>query len=225
VAIAALSRLWESRYGVGYTSVIQPISQYLVQRILLQRYPELAAFQHSCYRARAEVRACQLCEKCLRVTALALAAGVNPATVGMEVSRVFSRWNATAVQLEEGSANTHYASMNHLIRFALANIDGKRADAFFKARRPRDFVKARSWRARRRFHRILSRIGGVTAERLDTVKRGYLSYLPDDIRDPIRALLESNAPYDGEDDSAVHAARAEVVALLTMPLGRDSRHA
>jgi hypothetical protein len=168
-AIAALSRLWESRYGVGYTSVIQPISQYLVQRILLQRYPELAAFQHSCYRARAEVRACQLCEKCLRVTALALAAGVDPATVGMEVSRVFSRWNATAVQLEEGRADTHYASMNHLIRFALANIDRRRADAFFKARRPRDFVKARSWRARRRFHRILSRIGGVTADRLDTV--------------------------------------------------------
>ena len=39
VAITAVSTLWMQRYSVGYTSVIQPIPQYLAQRILLQRYP------------------------------------------------------------------------------------------------------------------------------------------------------------------------------------------
>ena len=221
-AIAAVSALWTQRYGVGYTSVIQPISQYLVQRILLQRYPELAAFQHSCYRARPEVRACQVCEKCLRVTALALAAGTDPAIIGTDVRKVFSRWNATAVELEEGSADTHYASMNHLIRFALSRIDRRQADAFFTQRSLSDLVKLRSWRARRRFHRILSKVGVVPPDRLDTIKRGYLRYLPDEFRDPIRVILESHASYDGEDEATVHAARAEVVTALTEPLRKTA---
>jgi hypothetical protein len=223
VAIAAVSALWTQRYGVGYTSVIQPISQYLVQRILLQRYPELAAFQHSCYRARPDVRACQVCEKCLRVTALALAAGTDPAIIGTDVRRVFSRWNATAVELEEGSADTHYASMNHLIRFALSRIDRRRADVFFKPRGLRDLVKLRPWRARRRLHRILSKVGVVPPDRLDTIKRGYLRYLPAELRDRIGAILESHAAYDGGEDGAVHAARAEVVAALTEPLRKAAR--
>lgn len=178
VAILAVSRLWESRYGVGYTSVIQPISHHLVQRILLRRYRDLAAFQHSCYRARPDVRACQLCGKGLRVTALALAAGTDPAAIGMDVNCVFSRWNATAVQVERGRADTHYASMSHLIRFALASLDRGRADACFRACRRGDLVKLRTWCARGRFHRILSTIGAVAPNRLDTVKHGYLQYLP-----------------------------------------------
>ena len=218
VAISAISRLWEDRYGVGYTSVIQPISQYLVERILLQRYPDLAVFQHSCYRARHDVRACQLCEKCLRVTVLALAAGTDPSLIGMDVNKVFSRWNATAVQLEEGSAETHYASMNHLIRFALASIDPKRADAYFRARGADDVLKLRPWRARRRFRRVLSKVGRVDPGRLDTVKRGYLRYLPGDLQNAIRSALEAGAFYDGEEDDAVHTARAEVFTMLTEPL-------
>jgi hypothetical protein len=219
VGIAAISRLWRDRYGVGYTSVIQPISQYLVEQILLQRYPDLAAFQHSCYRASRDVRACQCCEKCLRVTALALAAGTDPSVIGMDVNKVFSRRNATAVQLEEGSADTHYASMNHLIRFALGSIDGQRADPYFSVRGIGDVVKLRPWRARRRFHRRLAKVGSVDPGGLDTVKRGYLRYLPDDLQTPIRTVLEASAPYDREDDDAVHVARAKVYATLTEPLG------
>jgi hypothetical protein len=218
VAIAAVSRLWESRYGVGYTSVIQSISQYLVQRTLLQRYPDLAAFQHSCYRGRADVRACQLCEKCARVTAMALAAGADPAVIGMDVNRVFSRWNATAVELEGGRADTHYASMNDLIRFALANVDRRRAGMYFRPRGWEDLAKARPWRSRRRFNRILNAVGKVAPNRLDTVKRQYLRYMPADLRDPVAAILEGSAPADTTDDSVVHAARAAVFDLLTAPL-------
>jgi hypothetical protein len=218
VAIAAVGRLWEIRYGIGYTSVIQPISQYLVQRILLRRYPDLAAFQHSCYRARADARACQLCEKCARVSAMALAAGADPAIIGMDVNRVFSRWNATAVELEGGRADTHYASMNDLIRFALANVDRRRGGTYFRPRGWEDLVKLRPWRSRRRFNRILEAVGMVAPSRLDTVKREYLQYLPAELRDPVRAILEESAPYDSTDDSAVHEARAAAFDVLTAPL-------
>jgi len=138
------------------------------------------------------------------------------------VRRVFSRWNAIAVELEEGSADTHYASMNHLIRFALSRIDHRHADAFFTPRGLSDLVKLRSWRARRRFHRILSKVGVVPPDRLDTIKRGYLHYLPDEFRDPIRVIFESHASYDGEDDATVHAARAEVVTALTESLRKTA---
>lgn len=222
-AISAMDALWQTRYGVGYTSVIQPISQYLVERVLLQRYPDLAAFQHSCFRAEADTRACQSCEKCFRVTALALAAATDPAIVGMDVNKVFSRWNDTAVQLERGTANAHYESMNHLSRFALASVDESFASRFFKPRGIDDVLKLKPWRAKRRFSQIRSRLGDVRADRLDTVKRGYLHYLPDEYREPIRRILEEVATYDLEDDAAAHAARAGVIAQLTEPLSRDAQ--
>jgi hypothetical protein len=218
MALAAVGRLWQSRYGTGYTSVIQPISQYLVERILLQRYPDLARFQHSCYRARQDVRACQLCEKCARVTALALAAGADPLLIGMDVNRVFSRWNATAVELEGGRADTHYASMNEMIRFALSKVDRRRARAHFRHRTWADVQRLRPWRSSRRFNRILDAIGPVASSRLDTVKRGYLDSLPVEVRGPIGKILAESAADDTTDDSAVLADRAAVLDMLTAAL-------
>jgi len=222
VALAAVGRLWQTRYGTGYTSVIQPISQYLVERILLQRYPDLARFQHSCYRARPDVRACHLCEKCARVTALALAAGADPALIGMDVNRVFSRWNATAVELESGRADTHYASMNEMIRFALSKVDRRRARTRFRHHTLADVRKLRAWRSWRRFNRILDAIGSATSSRLDTVKRGYLDCLPAEVRGPIGEILAESAADDSTDDSAVLADRAAVLDLLTAPLRRPA---
>ncbi len=221
-ALSAVNALWEPRYGVGYTSVILAISQYLVQRILLRRYPDLAAFQHSCYRAQPDVRACQACDKCFRVTALALASATDPAIVGMDVNRVFSRWSAAA-QFEIGAAAAHYESFDHMTGFALASADESFASGLFKPHTIDDFLKFKPWRARRRLRRIRARLGAVPAKRLDTVKRGYLDYLPVQFRDPIQRILEAAAPYDDEADADVHAERAFLIAALTEPLSRDAR--
>jgi hypothetical protein len=221
-AFTAVSALWQPRYGVGYTSVIQPVSQYLVERILLRRYPDLAAFQQSCFRAEPDVRACQSCEKCFRVTALALAAPADPAILGMDVNRVFSRWNATATQFESGASAAHYESMNHMSRFALASADDSLAGRLFKPHAIDDFLKLKPWRAKRRFHRIRARLGAVPAERLDTLKPKYFEYLPEEFREPIRRIMEEMAPYDGETDADAHAARTSVIAALTEPLSRGT---
>jgi creatinine amidohydrolase/Fe(II)-dependent formamide hydrolase-like protein len=82
----ALSRYFRRKgWGVTQGSLLRPLSELLIEKVLAERYPELLALQVSCHAAHTEgerVRPCGRCEKCRRVAGMLMALGQDPAVLG-----------------------------------------------------------------------------------------------------------------------------------------------
>ncbi len=71
---------------VSATSLVHPIHEMAVCKILYQRYPELAKYQMSCHANTLNAehnRWCNNCSKCARLFVFMKALGFDPATVGL----------------------------------------------------------------------------------------------------------------------------------------------
>lgn len=78
-------------WGVSQFSIVRPLSELLVEKILVERYPELQGLQVSCHAAHKDgqsIRPCGRCEKCRRVVGLLLAAGGDPSRCGYDEAQI-----------------------------------------------------------------------------------------------------------------------------------------
>jgi hypothetical protein len=91
---AALTRYFRRKeWGLHQLSLLRPISELLIEKILVERYPDLLASQMSCHAAHAEgerMKPCGRCEKCRRIVAMLVALGADPALCGYSAEQV--RW-------------------------------------------------------------------------------------------------------------------------------------
>ena len=82
----ALSRYYHrKKWNVTQFSMLRPLSELLIEKILVERYPELQRLQVSCHAAHKEderVRPCGKCEKCRRVVGMLTALGADPKGCG-----------------------------------------------------------------------------------------------------------------------------------------------
>ncbi len=73
------------RWNIAQFSVLRPLSELLIQKTLVERYPELQRHQISCHAAHIrEDRAfpCGKCEKCRRIVGMLSAFGLDPGRCG-----------------------------------------------------------------------------------------------------------------------------------------------
>jgi creatinine amidohydrolase/Fe(II)-dependent formamide hydrolase-like protein len=87
-----LTRYFQSKgFGVAQFSVLRPLSELLVEKILVERYPELQRLQTSCHAAHTvgeRVEPCGRCEKCRRVVGMLSALGADPTDCGYRPDQV-----------------------------------------------------------------------------------------------------------------------------------------
>jgi len=108
-----LSRYFQRRgWGVRQFSLLRPLSEFLVQKILARRYPDLFVHQVSCHAAHLEdgrVRPCGKCEKCRRIVGMLVASTVDPALCGYTPAQVENclRALATAGVHQEADCASH----------------------------------------------------------------------------------------------------------------------
>lgn len=72
--------------NVVLSSLVEPIHEIAIMKILHHRYPEIAKYQLSCFSeedAAARKRWCGQCSKCARIYIFMMALGINPKTVGL----------------------------------------------------------------------------------------------------------------------------------------------
>ncbi|OGG02014.1 hypothetical protein A2W14_07300 [Candidatus Gottesmanbacteria bacterium RBG_16_37_8] len=68
-------------------SILEPIHEIAIERILHKRYPSIAKYQSSCdlpHKPESQRRWCESCSKCARMYIFMLANGINPNTVGFK---------------------------------------------------------------------------------------------------------------------------------------------
>lgn len=91
----ALTRFYRQKgWNMAQYSILRSLSELLILKILVKRYPELQRLQVSCHAAHEEdgrMRPCGNCEKCRRIIGMLYALGENPERCGY-----------TAVQIQNG---------------------------------------------------------------------------------------------------------------------------
>ncbi|MGD2070223.1 MAG: creatininase family protein [Gemmatimonadota bacterium] len=100
------------RWGVTQFSLLRPLSELLVQKTLVERFPLLQAQQVSCHAASVKgdrVAPCGRCEKCRRVVAMLTAVGADPTRCGYSAEQVETCLAAVATgELHQEAANAEH---------------------------------------------------------------------------------------------------------------------
>jgi len=88
----ALTRYFTGKgWCVRQFSVLRPLSELLIQKVLVERYPELQRHQTSCHATHLEgsrVRPCGRCEKCRRIVGMLVATGGDPTACGYDARQI-----------------------------------------------------------------------------------------------------------------------------------------
>jgi len=82
----ALSRYYLRKgWSVSQFSILRPLSEMLIEKMLVERYPKLQEHQMSCHATHKEgeqVKPCGKCEKCRRIVGMLLAVDADPTRCG-----------------------------------------------------------------------------------------------------------------------------------------------
>ncbi len=97
-----LSRYFFNKgWNVAQFSLLRPLSELLIEKILATRYPELQSNQISCHAAHPDlgrIRPCGRCEKCRRIVGMLLALDSDPTRCGYTSDQIHSSLQEIALQ-------------------------------------------------------------------------------------------------------------------------------
>ncbi len=89
-----LSAYYQARkWGICQFSLLRPFSELLIEKLLVERYPNLIRQQVSCHAAHVDgerVKPCGKCEKCLRIVSMLTALGADAEVCGYSPEQVAS---------------------------------------------------------------------------------------------------------------------------------------
>jgi hypothetical protein len=128
--------------GVQAISLVQPLHEMAVTKILYQRYPHLAKYQMSCHcnnEGAKNTRWCGACSKCARCFIFMKALGFDPATVGLREMLTLKDKNHYSI-FNQGKEMCAYDSVGvgrdeQLLAFHLAakrGVQGELMELFLK---------------------------------------------------------------------------------------------
>jgi creatinine amidohydrolase/Fe(II)-dependent formamide hydrolase-like protein len=107
----ALSRYYaRKKWRLSQFSILRPLSEMLIETILVRRYPDLYRNQMSCHATHTEegrVHPCGKCEKCRRIVGTVLAVGGDPTACGYtreQIDGCVAALPAKGVQQESAGA-------------------------------------------------------------------------------------------------------------------------
>ena len=88
----AVSRYFMRKgWAISQFSILRPLSELMIEKILAHRYPDLLEFQTSCHATHQEkerIFPCGRCEKCRRIVTMLLALGEDPKRCGYQDSQI-----------------------------------------------------------------------------------------------------------------------------------------
>ncbi|MFW9916075.1 MAG: hypothetical protein ACFFGZ_10750 [Candidatus Thorarchaeota archaeon] len=150
VHLDQITQMFSGR-AVRTGSLIEPLMDMMIQRILVVRYPELAKYQMSCFaetEAGRDYRWCHSCSVCAKMYLLCAGGGVDPQKVGFQ-RNMLNRDKKSFFTLFGGKsaltyANTPMAHDEQLFAFYLAAKNGIQGDLISEFKRSELFAEAKN---------------------------------------------------------------------------------
>jgi creatinine amidohydrolase/Fe(II)-dependent formamide hydrolase-like protein len=122
----ALSAYFQRKgWSICQFSILRPLSELLIEKILVRRYPHLQEHQTSCHathKAGDRIRPCGRCEKCRRIVGMLTALGENPMRCGYTGEQIQACLDAL---FKQGVYTQASAEAGHLF-YLLSQADGVR---------------------------------------------------------------------------------------------------
>ncbi|MBW2527031.1 MAG: creatininase family protein [Deltaproteobacteria bacterium] len=98
----AMSRYYRRKgWALSQFSILRPLSELLIEKILVERYPDLQALQMSCHATHVDgdrVLPCGRCEKCRRIIGMLTALDADPKRMGYTDEQVAEGLTAVAAR-------------------------------------------------------------------------------------------------------------------------------
>jgi creatinine amidohydrolase/Fe(II)-dependent formamide hydrolase-like protein/7-cyano-7-deazaguanine synthase in queuosine biosynthesis len=239
----AMTRYFHRKaWGISQFSVLRPLSELLVEKTLVERYPELQSHQvscHACHKEGERVHPCGRCEKCRRIVGMLTAIGAEPGHCGYSKAQIEDCLRDLAVKdiHQETEGVEHLAFLlNH--RGALKGSSIGRVQAlqrpevmrlrFDSERSPVEGIPAN---LREPLYRLLlSSIGGSVKRRGRTwtefdLLSDHAMKRPDLFDTPKERKSSSSTPYLlGELTWPEAEARFKEVDIALLPVGSIEQH-
>jgi creatinine amidohydrolase/Fe(II)-dependent formamide hydrolase-like protein len=221
---ARMSRYFVAKkWNLSQFSVVRPLSELLVEKVLVERYPDLQRLQTSCHATHTEgdrVRPCGRCEKCRRVVGMLVALGADPTRCGYSEDQI----GACLRALENAPPHQEAPAIDHLMNLL---VEGGAIELSAKAPRA---VKARPEVMKVRIDNERSPVDAVPVDLRRGLFRIFLEHADGAIRRNGRVWVETHpiddpelfkpfsfeAPKGGESEN-FGAARSHLLGELTWP--------
>lgn len=215
----------QKRWGISQFSILRPLSELLIERVLAKRYPHLLQLQTSCHAAHKQddrIYPCGNCEKCRRIVAMLTALDVDPELLGYSPSQIQNCLQALADKgvHQESVGGEHLAWELHrkgrLTQPKVGNLSGKSHPELLKLRfeSERSPMEAIPGELRKPLYEILKKHADGAVKR---VGRLWMAI------DPLNEI-ELAKPYPFEVPESVHSDGQEkslqerfILAELTWP--------
>jgi len=124
-----------SGHSVITGSLIEPLMDMMIQRILVNRYPEIAKYQMSCFTENEfgrDYRWCHNCSVCTKMYLLCIGSGINPKLIGLKIDMLQKGYKNYFTLFGGKSkltyANTDIARDEQLFAFYSATKKGAKGD-------------------------------------------------------------------------------------------------
>ena len=221
IVLGALDHLLRRR-GVALGSLTYPLHTWQIRDLLWSRYPQLARLQYSCRHHEPGESACSGCRICLGSALAAVAAGVGPARVGVDVTELMERVSKWQPQLDEAAlpAETVRRELHGAVVRQLAATRTRRVAAVLARAEPGRLLGRDGPRTLRRYMALRGRLGARAADvPAPGYRHAYLQLVDARWRRRVERLFDSEferAPA-GRDAADLVRARA-LIERISEPL-------
>ena len=132
-------------------SLIEPLMDMMIQRILAHRYPEIAKYQMSCFTETEYGRDyhwCHHCAVCAKMYLLCVGSGIDPQAIGLKVNMLQRQFKSFFTLFGGKSAltyaNTGVARDEQLFAFYAAAKKGVKGDLIYEFRKTSLYEEAKN---------------------------------------------------------------------------------
>ena len=214
----ALSRYFTRKgWSITQFSVLRPLSELLIEKILVKRYPHLQEHQTSCHATHKKddrIRPCGRCEKCRRIVGMLTALSEDPTRCGYTGEQI----QACLTDLFEKGVYSQASAEAGQLFYLLSHSEGlKMPDQVARS------VKEYPEIMQLRFDPKVSPINGIPADLREDLYRIYLEHAAGAVEpkgsgwQPIDAFTHPmlNAPYAYDTEENHTPAQSKAVAAPT----------
>jgi hypothetical protein len=222
--LAALDAVFRP-FGAVISSPTAALHASQVQRLLVTRYPDLYDLQYSCWMVGEGESACSRCSKCLTVALGVLAAGGDPARMGIDLGRLLVAKRDFVFEAPEPSALPGDLVARRIREQRVRDlraIPARRLAAALASRRAGDLVSRRGARALLAWRRLRGRNAGAAVGAEPGWRPDYLRFTDPLLAPRLAEIYGAAFPADDPSASAASLARSTALAdWITAPLSGE----
>lgn len=212
--------------GLRYCSLTSALHAPQVQELLWTRYSDLRDLQYSCWKMRRDESACSGCANCLQLALSALALGLNPEPMGINLVTLFNRmgnWRPRHIGMRDSLPTDIVARRLNDARVSdLRKISSFDLTKALASTSPLRMAHPSTWIAVLRFVRMRRRLAKYHPQEPAGYWPAFLRLVDDSLRDKVAGIYAESFTAASQAGYIENLQRSDaLVSWITEPIGGE----